>query len=126
MNYILLIPNLDSRAPNKVAVEIFKNLSSRCLEKKIYYTGKEFDSSNFLDATPKKLSYRIFKSFSSDCIIHSHGFIPDLLNICSCLFKKNNQIRITTVHSLILEDLKDSKNTIIANLIAFVWFKVLS
>lgn len=115
MNEIcLLIPSNDYRAPNKVVYSLSDKLNVE-----IVYVKQRSDYNH---------SHRLLKltkGFLNNkySVIHSHGFIPDLISFFYSFINKDI-VLISTIHSNLELDLVDSK-PLIGQFILKVWLKIL-
>ncbi|TKG24507.1 glycosyltransferase family 4 protein [Vibrio breoganii] len=122
MKYISLIPNLDNRSPNKVASNITNYLNKNKFDCEVYYVGKKENVELFDNIEEVKFNLlSIIKTLKPDDVIHSHGLLPDIINY---IFKKFGivKVSISTVHSLIKCDLKESKG-VLWKLYFYLWIK---
>lgn len=124
MNLLTIIPNFDQRSPNKVAVEIFIRLKNQFKSSEIIYLNKHVESELSDKVSVRKLKFADLK-LTEDTLVHSHGFLPDLLNIILNKTKKRGEVTsITTVHSLIDIDLLESKG-FIGKIVFHIWINIL-
>ncbi len=119
MKIAMIIPSLKNTAPNNIALSICAGARNYGVNIDIYYLDdivelnvaeSELNISKLNDRT-------ILNSYD---IIHSHGLRPDIINFKA----KKNVINISTLHSFILDDLKN-KYGIKGYIIAFAWLKLL-
>lgn len=114
---------------NKGSITIFKDLIN-CINNlypdiqiDVFYFKKH--DINFFDyKNVKKISLLKKIELNEYDIIHSSGIIP---NFYTFFYKKRVKATfVTTIHSYLKEDLSNSYNKIQANIINFLWLKILS
>ncbi|MEZ8470166.1 glycosyltransferase family 4 protein [Vibrio splendidus] len=124
MKLLTIIPNFDQRSPNKVAVELFNRLKLKFESAEMLYLNKYITCEISKIINVRKFCLSDFK-ISEDTLVHSHGFLPDLVNIILKRTHKNAVITsVTTLHSLIDVDLKESKG-FFGKIICGVWISIL-
>ncbi|OED96323.1 glycosyltransferase family 4 protein [Vibrio breoganii] len=125
-SYTLIIPNSDSRSPNKVALNIYSSIIKQGIVGDILYTNKYIEA---IDKRKKQPVHKfklknLYSVRISGSIVHSHGFFPDLISsIIKISDFKNKNKYVTTVHSLLKDDLLESKGSV--GMIYFYIWKIL-
>lgn len=114
---------------NKGSITIFKDLITGInslypdIQIDVFYF-KKHDKDFFDYKNVKKISLLKKTELNGYDIIHSSGIIP---NLYTFFYKKRVKATfVTTIHSYLKEDLSNSYNILLANVINFLWLKILS
>lgn len=98
----MLIPSLKNTAPNNIALSICEYVRKNGVDIDLFYLDDDHLECEFSkDICVYKLENR--RDLNNYDIIHSHGIRPDFIN----LFSNKNVIKITTIHSFIIYDLRN-------------------
>ena len=114
MNKYMFITALDDKSPNKVAYDIAKETGVE----KIFFVKNKKKADYFKDIQTERISFT--KLFKLEGLLHSHGLIPDFISACVSFFNKKVKF-VSTVHSVIDADLKESKSKYIAFFAGKAW-----
>lgn len=117
MKKVTIIPSLSAKAPNKIASILASSGDT------IYFIKKSEKASFFQNKKCQKLNLFNFLKISN-CILHTHGFIPDVLAMLLKSIKNKSIKTVTTLHSNIDLDLIDSKKYL-GKAILKIWLLVL-
>lgn len=125
MKILYLVPHPGNTSPNKVLKNIILGALMRGSEVEVIYLKPSVENI-FANICPtKKLSLNIFlsKKIRRFNIIHSQGFTADAFSLI--LKWKIGAKALSTVHSLLKQDLVDSKGALRGSSFAFIWYKLL-
>jgi glycosyltransferase involved in cell wall biosynthesis len=120
-----LLPSILNKGSITIFKEIIQNIIAEYKEIEIdLYYFKSYDKEYFNFDDAKKLNFLNRIEFDKYDIIHSSGFIP---NLYIALFRwRSKSIFITTIHSYLEEDIKNSFKGIKAIIIYRLWLKILN
>ncbi|MEZ8985216.1 hypothetical protein OAI_11445 [Vibrio cyclitrophicus FF160] len=123
----VLVPSLQRKGPVIVAVNIVNELTKKGFEVNLIYlkaSNKELEINKNVHVSKLKISnlYSILKSR----IIHSHGFLPDIINFLLYFFVFfGDKKHISTIHNFMHADFNVNYSKHKAFLMNMIWPKIL-
>ncbi|CAG9433874.1 UDP-N-acetylglucosamine--peptide N-acetylglucosaminyltransferase GtfA subunit [Providencia alcalifaciens] len=124
-----LITAVNSKAPIKIATGLAKYFCESNNVEIVYLNKKKSEDKIIQELIKKgikvkKISFNDILNTNKMSVVHSHGFLPDLILSFSKFifpFKYRNTKAITTLHSDIDIDIKDRLSKKYSKIICFIW-----
>lgn len=121
MKIAIVVPSLRKAAPVNIAISIYNCIKDN-YNVTLFYLDELKNINNGINNIPEavllnKNNYKILKNFD---VVHSHGLRPDIINF---LYARKKS-RVTTLHSLIIQDLTFRYGTK-GFLISYIWIFIL-
>ncbi|MFA0581954.1 glycosyltransferase family 4 protein [Vibrio breoganii] len=118
--YILMLANCDNKSPIRVAVEQFLEARNKFRASEVKYVKAYRNELPFrVEAKKTKIS-DVFKYKSS--ILHSHGLFADIYICFIKFFYRKNIKSITTIHSILTLDIKETYGTLSSLILPFYYY----